>query len=147
MIILWLCWSQGYFKANIGGFYDNGVVLSAIANRPDQTEGCAICGFIDGLTASKYTGRDAAALYVENNNTTPILAKGAVFNGNKVILLTADLFKKALVTCLRTVPRQCYIRGIAFFTDKSLPESDTEGIAIFYKGNDVWVDVLGRIIR
>ena len=78
--------NKGLFKSDVGGFYDNGVVLSAIANRPDQTEGSAICGFVDGLTASKYSGRDAAALYVENNNTVPIVVKGAVFNRDKVIL-------------------------------------------------------------
>ena len=78
--------NKGLFKSDVGGFYDNGVVLSAIANRPDQTEGSAICGFVDGITASKYSGRDAAALYVENNNTVPIVVKGAIFNKDKVIL-------------------------------------------------------------
>lgn len=78
--------NKGLFRSDIGGFYDNGVVLSAIANRSDQTKGSAVCGFVDGLTASKYPSRDAASLYIENNNTVPIVVKGAVFNRDKVIL-------------------------------------------------------------
>ena len=97
--------NKGLFRSDIGGFYDNGVVLSAIANRPDQTKGSAVCGFVDGLTASKYPSRDAASLYIENNNTVPIVVKGAVFNRDKVILLTADPFKKMPVVCLRIVPK------------------------------------------
>ncbi len=79
--------NKGLFKSEIGGFFDNGVVLSAIANRPKSIlPNSAICGFVDGLTASKYSGRDAAALYVENNNTVPIVVKGAIFNRDKVTL-------------------------------------------------------------
>lgn len=79
--------NKGLFKSEIGGFYDNGVVLSAIANRPKSIfPNSAICGFVDGFTASKYPGRDAAALYIENNNTIPIVVKDAIFNRDKVTL-------------------------------------------------------------
>ena len=34
-----------------------------------------------------------------------------------------------------------------FCTDRSTPESDTKGIAIYYKGEGIWVDALGRIVK
>lgn len=38
--------------------------------------------------------------------------------------------------------------GFAYFcTDKQSPESSSPGLVIFHKGNDVWVDSLGRIVN
>ena len=37
--------------------------------------------------------------------------------------------------------------GYAYFcTDRKTVEGNTEGIMIYYKGNDVWVDALGRVV-
>ena len=37
--------------------------------------------------------------------------------------------------------------GFAYFcTDKRTSESESDGIMIYYKGNDVWVDALGRVV-
>lgn len=38
--------------------------------------------------------------------------------------------------------------GFAYFcTDKQTPEGTTNGITIYHKGNNVWVDALGRIVE
>lgn len=38
--------------------------------------------------------------------------------------------------------------GFAYFcTDKQTTEGKTNGIAIYYKGNNVWVDALGRVVE
>ena len=68
--------NKGLYSSKTSGFYNNGVVLSAIANSDNPNEArSAICGFVDGRTASKYPGRDAVAFYAENNNPVPIIVK------------------------------------------------------------------------
>ena len=38
--------------------------------------------------------------------------------------------------------------GFSYFcTDKKTAEGTTNGIMIYYKGNDVWVDAMGRVIN
>ena len=37
--------------------------------------------------------------------------------------------------------------GYSYFcTDKKTSEGDTDGIMIYHKGNNIWVDALGRVI-
>lgn len=43
---------------------------------------------------------------------------------------------------------QGIIKGFAYFcTDKQTEEGNTDGIMIYYKGEDTWVDALGRVVR
>ena len=79
--------NKGLYSSKTSGFYNNGVVLSAIANSDNPNEArSAICGFVDGRTASKYPGRDAVAFYAENNNPVPIIVKNARFEKDRIIL-------------------------------------------------------------
>lgn len=77
---------KGLFRGETSGNYDNGIVLSAIANSIYTTPESAICGFVDGHTTSKYPGRDAVTLYVENNNPVPIIVTHARFDNDVVYL-------------------------------------------------------------
>lgn len=79
--------NKGFYASQTSGFYNNGVVLSAIANssKPILAQS-AVCGFVDGRTASKYPGRDAVAFYAENNNPAPLIVYNAKFEKNKIIL-------------------------------------------------------------
>ena len=37
--------------------------------------------------------------------------------------------------------------GFAYFcTDRKTSDGESDGITIYYKGNDVWVDALGRVV-
>lgn len=74
------------YRGNTGGYKDNGVTLSVITNSPDNDPKSAACGFINGNHASKYPGRDAVSMYVENNNYTPIIVEDAKFSLNSIIL-------------------------------------------------------------
>lgn len=40
-----------------------------------------------------------------------------------------------------------YVGFLYFCTDKQTVEGATDGIEIIHKGNDVWVDALGRVVN
>lgn len=58
---------------------------------------------------------------------------------NKFILIMSGLFEEKPVDVEVGYPYFC--------TDKQTTEGSTDGIMIYHKGDNVWVDALGRIIE
>ena len=78
-----------------------------------------------------------------NNNNIPLWYDGTTFR-----MSDGTLFNSNKYGTFSQKPSSLNISvGYAYFcTDKQTSESSTNGIMIYHKGNDIWVDALGRVI-
>ena len=78
------------------------------------------------------------------------LSKLLIFNGEKFV--TADGLPINVIKQGTFAQKPNSAQGIEvgfqyFCTDKQTREGTTNGIMIYYKGGDVWVDALGRVVE
>lgn len=83
-------------------------------------------------------------------NYRPSLGR-IVFRGNLTFIeydgVTAGTARSGLFANKPTVESNFIYVGFMYFcVDKSTTEGSVNGIPIFHKGNNVWVDSLGRIV-
>ena len=72
-----------------------------------------------------------------------------IFNGDvwrDIITYPIDCKKSGLFSEKPTVEMGANIGFAYFCTDKKTIEGTTNGIMIYHKGNNVWVDALGRVV-
>lgn len=98
----------------------------------------------------KYVGR-ANTVNINISNTTNNTVINDIVDsvGEGTIIKEIDLSTNSIIRStglFSNKPSNAYTGFAYFCTDKSTLEGSTNGIMIYHKGNNVWVDALGRVI-
>lgn len=104
-----------------------------------------ICNNIFSGDNSRYNeiqlkGNDTVSNYIIKNNFLNQFNNIATFDG-----LPAGISRYGTFA-LKPSPSDIYVGFRYFCTDRQTTEGATNGIEIIHKGNDVWVDALGRVV-
>lgn len=144
----------GVFRAEKGGLlhYDTGV---SFTSGSDQiTVSGAVWNWEVGQTVKSEFIDTGEATITAKSGSTFTLSKNAIKSGNswltdaKLIPTFINFKNSGLFSEKPTVLKNDIKIGQKFFaTDKQTPEGAVPGIEIIHKGNDVWVDALGRVVN
>ena len=88
-----------------------------------------------------YTNKNDGYCYFNTDINQPIYRKGEqwyTFDGEMYNIRRNGLFSQR--------PNNPQVGFAYFCTDKQTSEGSTNGIMIYHKGDNVWVDALGRVI-
>lgn len=107
----------------------------------------------------KYTNKDSILTVISNNTTgygngcrfymyDNVEPKTFIFDKEvnklfKINMIDSEFKERGTFT---EKPQNPYIGYQFFCTDKQTTEGASNGIVIYYKGNNVWVDALGRVV-
>lgn len=124
---LWLYKNKALF--NLDGTRATLVHAGSTANRPEHT--------IDNKSLTKGT------IYRDTD-----ICKTIIWNGNKWVEEDGATpgVKRSGAFSDKPIATDIYVGFKYFCTDKQTVEGATDGIEIIHKGNNVWVDALGRVV-
>lgn len=125
--VLWLYKNKVLF--NLDGTRATFVHVGSTAKRPEHT--------IDNNPLTKGT------IYRDTD-----ICKTIIWNGNKWVEEDGATpgVKRSGTFSDKPIATDIYVGFKYFCTDKQTVEGATNGIEIIHKGNDVWVDALGRVV-
>lgn len=117
------------------------------------------CIYSDLITKSNViitgTNNSDRGAHIEDKNNSKSIILYTLNNGcnaswdianDKAILVDIGLNKSGVFNEKPTGSDSVPIGFVYYCTDRQSQEGVTDGIAIFYKGNNVWVDALGRVV-
>lgn len=94
---------------------------------------------------------DVGLPFYDRTTKTPLFLGSKVVNGESVVIwreydTAVAGVKRSGTFTQKPLAEDIYVGFAYFCTDKQTTEGATDGIMIYHKGGDVWVDALGRAI-